>query len=138
DYLVPRRRDVWSGTQGVFELAIAQRQTAPIVRASKVREHLGKGTRCRILERKDRLLLVADGKDRAVCTPRTRACEEFACDAADNLPLLRAGILRLIDQDVIDALVELVVHPGCSAFSKKRQGFVDQVLIIEQPAAILC
>ena len=30
----------------------------------------------------------------------------------DDLPLLRAGVLRLVDQHMVDAEIELVVHPG--------------------------
>ena len=43
---------------------------------------------------------------------RAGAGEEFGDQAPDDLPLLRAGVLRLVDQHVIDAEVELVVHPG--------------------------
>jgi len=56
--------------------------------------------------------------------------------------LLGARILRLIHQHVIDAKVELVEHPGgCSAFgggvAKQHQRLVDQILVVEQAAAVL-
>ena len=43
---------------------------------------------------------------------RAGAGEEFRRQRADDLPLLRAGVLRLVDQHVVDAAIELVVHPG--------------------------
>src|SRR6202040_356431 len=58
-------------------------------------------------------------------------------ESADDLPLFRTGILRLVDQNVIDALIELVMNPGGSTFAEKHHGLVDQVLIVEEPAAIL-
>src|SRR5260370_40272696 len=65
------------------------------------------------LEGEDRLLLVADRKNAA----RLRLAHplpgrELGGEPADDLPLRRAGILRLVDQHVIDAEIELVMHPG--------------------------
>ena len=48
-----------------------------------------------------------------------------------------ARILSLIDQNVIDALIELVMDPGGSILAKKRERLVDQVVIVEESAAIL-
>src|SRR3954453_16876633 len=68
--------------------------------------------RRRALKGKDRLLLVADRRDRARDTlTRALARRELGDDVGDNVPLLWAGILRLVDQDVIDAAIELVMHP---------------------------
>src|SRR5581483_11056996 len=68
-------------------------------------------TRGCALKRKNRLLLVADGKDRALDCARAGPGEKLVDQPADDAPLLRAGVLRLVDQHVIDAEVELVVHP---------------------------
>ena len=38
--------------------------------------------------------------------------DEFGDDGLDDLPLLRAGVLRLVDQHMVDAEIELVEHPG--------------------------
>jgi hypothetical protein len=43
--------------------------------------------------------------------PRSFAGEELLGQATHDAPLARTGVLRLVDQDVIDALVELVLHP---------------------------
>ena len=65
------------------------------------------------LERKDRLLLVADREHRAQhAVARAGTGGEFGNDVRDDVPLPRAGILRLVDQHVIDAAVELVMHPA--------------------------
>ena len=74
--------------------------------------HLGEGARRRILKREDRLLFVADGKNRALDHARARPGKEFRGQPAHDLPLLGARVLRFVDQHVVDAAVELVVHPG--------------------------
>src|SRR6266446_10519438 len=74
---------------------------------------IGKFARLGALEGKDRLLFVADGKNTARrFAARAFADGEFGDQLPDNRPLLRARVLRLIDQHMIDAEVELVVHPG--------------------------
>ena len=90
------------------------------------------------LKRKDRLLLVADRKDRARdAIARAFARGEFGNDMGDDVPLPRAGILRLVDQHVIDAAVELVVHPAGRDPVQHRQCLVDQIVIVEQAALLL-
>ena len=65
-----------------------------------------------ILEGIDRLLFVADGEYRTL-TPRAPApAVNSADEPAHDLPLLVAGVLRLVDQHMIDAEIELVMHPG--------------------------
>ena len=103
--------------------------------AGEFAPHLVEGARRRALEREDRLLLVADREHRA---PRVRpraAGREFRDDGAHDLPLLRAGVLRLVDQHVVDAEIELVEHPGGGRAREQRQRLVDQVVVIEQRAA---
>ncbi len=56
---------------------------------------------------------------------------------ADDAPLLRACVLRFVDQHVIDAAVELVVHPGRRDARQQFMRLVDLILEIEQPAAVL-
>src|SRR5690349_17697177 len=64
------------------------------------------------LKGEDRLLLVADREDRTLdALARALAGREFGNDVGDNVPLLWAGILRLVDQHVIDAAIKLVMHP---------------------------
>ena len=55
----------------------------------------------------------------------------------DDVPLPRAGILRLVDQHMIDAAVELVMHPAGGAAIQHRQRLVDQIVVVEQAAFLL-
>ena len=68
---------------------------------------------------------------------RAAAREELADQRLDDGPLLGAGVLRLVDQHVMDAAVELVVHPGGGHVVEQVERLVDQVLIVEQPAPVL-
>src|SRR5262249_16449342 len=93
--------------------------------------------RRRALKREDRLLLIADREDRAPDAARPGAGEELARDPPYDFPLLRAGVLRFIDQDMVDAGVELVIHPGGAILGEQHEGLVDQVVIVEQPTSVL-
>ena len=55
----------------------------------------------------------------------------------DDVPLPRAGVLRLVDQHVIDAAVELVVHPAGGDAVQHGQRLVDQIVVVEQAALLL-
>ena len=90
------------------------RRQGSSARPACARERLadvGEHVRRRALEAVDRLLLVADREQRARHLARAGAGEELLRQRADHLPLHRAGILRLVDQDVVEAAVELVEHP---------------------------
>ena len=50
--------------------------------------------------------------ERASDAARAGAGGELGHQPLDDVPLLRARVLRLVDQQVIDAEIELVVHPG--------------------------
>ena len=94
--------------------------------------------RRRALEREDRLLLVADREHRAHhAVARARAGGEFGNDMRDDVPLPRAGVLRLVDQHMVDAAVELVMHPARGDAVEHRQRLVDQIVIVEQAALLL-
>ena len=75
--------------------------------ASRLAEADGVGT----LETVDRLLFVAHGEQRAWLFPRTGASEKLRRQRVDDRPLLGVRILGFVDQDVIDAAVDLVQHP---------------------------
>ena len=65
------------------------------------------------LEAEDRLLLVADREDAcAAAALAPSPAKNSSVERRDDLPLLGAGVLRLVDQDVVEAAVELVEHPG--------------------------
>ena len=127
----PERNECWKLHVPQFVIDAARQA---LVKASP---HGVELARRRALERKDRLLLVADREDRAPHLPRAGAGEKFGRQMADDLPLLRAGILRLVDQHVIDAVVELVVHPGGAILGQQRERLVDQVVVVEQAAPVL-
>src|SRR5205085_2705729 len=55
----------------------------------------------------------------------------------NDLPLRRARVLRLVDQHVVDAAVELVVHPARVDGGEELQRLADQVGVVEQAAAFL-
>ena len=77
------------------------------------------------LEAEDRLLLVADREQRARTHPLARALagKELLRQLVDDAPLLRAGVLRFVDQDVVEPAVELVEHPGRGmALFQQRNG----------------
>ena len=95
-------------------------------------EFLGRGA----LEREDRLLFVADRKHRAPHVRARAAGRELRDDGAHDAPLLRAGVLRLVDQHVVDAEIELVEHPGRRRAREQLDGLVDQVVIVQQRAAV--
>src|SRR6516165_5547694 len=121
----------------MLEFLVDELKSASLVGAAKVHKHLGKGARCCVLERKDRLLLVAHGEHGSPACTRARAGEELAGQSLNDLPLFGTRVLRLIDEHVIDALIELVVHPGGSVVAQQRKGFVDQIVVIEQSPAVL-
>src|SRR6187401_994991 len=89
------------------------------------------------LEREDRLLVVTDGEQRARDGARPGTGGEFIGERSDDLPLPRARVLRFVDQDVVDAKVQLVEHPGRGRVAQQRQRLVDQIVIIEQSAPLL-
>ena len=90
---------------------------------------------CRPLERKDRLFLVTDREHRAQgAVARALAGGEFEMICVDDVPLPRAGVLRLVDQHVIDAAVELVAHPFGGAAGQQGEGPVDQIVKVERAA----
>ena len=126
-----------AGAERVLELADDEFQPAFLVRAPEmaqhVREFLGRG----VLERIDRLLFIADREHGARHAARARAGGELGGEPADDFPLLVAGVLRLVDQHMIDAEIELVMHPGRVDVGEQRQRLVDQIVVIKQAAALL-
>ncbi len=90
------------------------------------------------LEGKDRLLLVADGKDGAhdpVARSGTRC--EFRRQPFDDVPLPWAGVLGFVDQDMVDAAIEFEMDPACGDAVEQVVCLVDQVVIVEQAALLL-
>ena len=95
-------------------------------------EALGIGT----LERVDRLLLVADHEDRAIAFGlRALARGELLRQPLDHRPLRRARVLRLVDEDVVDAAIEPEQHPlRHRRIGQQLARLADQVVEIEHAA----
>ena len=90
------------------------------------------------LKREDRLLLIANRKDRALdAVARACAGGELGRQTIDDVPLSRASVLCLIDQNMIDAAVELEMNPARRHVGQHVIGLVDQVIVIEQAALLL-
>ena len=108
------RQHVRARAERMVELQINASPVRPSsIAALESTAHVVEASRRGALEREDRLLLVADREDRARDVPRAPAPAVNSADQLrDDLPLLRARVLRLVDQHVVDAEVELVVHPG--------------------------
>ena len=121
----------------MLEFADDEFLPAFLVRAFEIALHLREFLRRGVLEGIDRLLFVADGEHGALYAARAGAGGEFGGEPAHDLPLLVAGVLRLVDQHVIDAEIELEMHPGRVDIGEKLQRLVDQVIVIEQAAALL-
>ena len=54
-----------------------------------------------------------------------------------DAPLLRRGVLHLVQQQVIEAAVQLVQHPGRAGIDQQVGGAPDQVVVVEQPGRFL-
>ena len=85
------------------------------------------------LEAVDRLLLVADREQRAQPLAAPSPAKNSAARLSMIAPLRRVGVLRLVDQDVVDAAVDLVEHPGGGAGARQQDlRLDDQVVIVER------
>ena len=97
------------------------------------------GLGIRTLERVDRLLVVAHREHGARQRPvpvllRPAADEELLRQRAGDAPLQVRGVLHLVEQQVVDAAVQLVQHPGRARIGQQHQGAGDQVVVVHQPA----
>ena len=78
-------------------------------------EHRRRGA----LKREDRLLFIADREERADPPTSALASQVVGSDLTQDVPLRLRGVLRLVDQNMVDAGIELVEHPG-------RVGILEQ------------
>src|SRR5205807_10464829 len=92
--------------------------------------HLEEGERLGALEAEDRLLGIADGEDRAVGLARSLPGEELLGESGDDAPLLGIGVLRLVDEDVVETAIELEEDPRRDARpAQQRLAREDEVVI---------
>ncbi len=98
--------------EGLLRLATSPLESAP---------HLAEKLRRCALEGENRLFLVADREYRAV--PRTRALagKELLGQRLDDAPLLGRIVLRLVDQHMVEAVIELLHHPSGARMRHQRQ-----------------
>ena len=88
----------------------------------------------RALERVDRLFVVAHREECARALPRALARPEIRGDRVQNVPLRRGGVLRLVDQHVVDARIELIEHPGGAGAAQQLPRAGDEILVVQQAA----
>ena len=95
--------------------------------------------RLRALEGEDGLLLVAHREDGAhMLALAAFAGEHFLGQRLHDLPLFGAGVLRFVDEDVIEAAIQLVENPRrIGAAVEKLERLGDEVVVIEHPAQAL-
>ncbi len=74
--------------------------------------HLGEQLRRGALKGKDRLLLVADGENGPPASPGALSGEKLFTQSGKDAPLFGRGVLRLVDQQMIEPRVEFAQHPG--------------------------
>ena len=112
---------------------ICQSWSALATRSWKCCRIAQEGLRVGALKAVDRLLGVADREDRAGAVARALAGEEFLGERRDDLPLFGVGVLRLVDQDVVETAVELEEHPGRdSRASQQVERRQHQIVVIER------
>ena len=120
-----------------------ERQFLPAFRfgfaqADEIILHVGIDLRIGALKAEDRLFEIADHEQAAELVTLAAPGKIFLHQRADHLPLQQVGILRLINQHVIDAAVELEAHPiGGARFAQQARGGGDHVVIIDHPGPVL-
>ena len=96
--------------------------------------HLDKGARVGALKAVDRLLRIADGENRANAILGAAAGEELGGKRGDDLPLLGIGVLRLVDQDMVEPAVELEQNPRRDPRPAQQfKRLQHEIVVIEQP-----
>ncbi len=106
----------------------------------KAVQRFDEGLRAGALESEDRLPGVTDDEERArraVVLVRL-GLEIVLDDGLDEVPLSLVGVLRLVDQHMVDALVELVADPfGYALGLEKRTRAADQIVEIDHAGQAL-
>ena len=91
------------------------------------------------MEAVDRLLLVAHDENGALHVgPRAFAAGELLGEGFDHRPLLRAGILSFVHQNVVDTAVQTVQDPlRHRGIGQEHARLADQIVEIERAAQLL-
>ena len=89
--------------------------------------------RCGALETENRLLDVTNREHGAIRLTGPLAGKKFVDNRIDDGPLIRAGVLSLVDQDMIETAVELVEDPGRDTGTREKPpGIENQILVVEE------
>ena len=91
------------------------------------------------LEAEDCLFEIADGENRAHRIPtRALAAEEIVGQSLYDLPLRPIGILRFIDEDMVETAIQLVADPVSHCRVRKQVGSTgNKIVEIDKPFARL-
>ena len=130
------------GTVRQFQLHLLQTPAGIGHGGAEMIAHEAEIRRIGVLEAVDGLLLVANGENGALEGPFTLAGAfagiEVPGQSFDHLPLGGAGVLGLVDKNMVDAAVELVMDPRHPVSAcQQLAGLFDQVVVIEQGAGLL-
>ena len=138
EHQVDQPQDGGGGAEGMFQLGrfqVLARGGQPLAEFGL---HPVKRIRVGALEGIDRLFLVADDEDGALdFRPRALAAGEFLGQLFDHVPLFRAGILRLVHQDMIDPAIQPEQHPGGHRRRRQQLPCLQDLVVEIQPAAQL-
>ena len=63
--------------------------------------------------------------------------EEFIGQSTQDSPLGLGSVLCLVNENMIDATIELEQHPRCTGVGHKIAGALDQVVEVEGAASVL-
>ena len=82
----------------------------------------------------DRLLFITHHEQRAPAGPGTLTRGKFGGEAFDHRPLFGSGVLRLIDQNVVDAAIQPEQNPGGDRRVRQQTaGAGNQIIKIQHP-----
>ena len=130
---VDQREDRRGRAEGVEQVAVCERRAHVVEHRAEPHAHRAEGGRVGPLETVDRLLLVADHEDGAQRLAGAEAREELRRYRLDHPPLRGAGVLRLVDEDVVEPAVEPPEHPGRGLGTREqRAGPVNEVVEVHQ------
>ncbi|ODN68363.1 hypothetical protein A6302_04338 [Methylobrevis pamukkalensis] len=134
EHKIHRLHHLGRGAEGEMQRHVGIAGAGRLGAAADIGAHGAEQMRRGALEGVDRLLLVAHGEQgSAVPLVSSFAGKVFAGERRNHVPGLRTGVLRLVDQQVVDALVELVLHPGRRIRARQQPGgTVDEVVEVER------
>ena len=135
---IDRRQHVLRRAEGMAEPHALEAALGRLHMAREFIARYGEGLGLGALERIDGLLLVTDREHGAFGIARSFAGEELVGKPLHHPPLVGARVLRLVEKDMVDALVELVVHPRARILPRQQRGGApDQVVEVEKSARAL-